>query len=164
MNGCWRDGEMNGADKPREKDEAHGASELAGKLSDDIVGTADVLTKDGTKTGLPVPGEAGNCALGLVEATDKLGPGKKKLDVAAGGAASGKDKATNWSLRRPELRSGQIALTIEAVKLSKDKPEAEDELTTKLTKPAEEELDTGRSGLTGERSEFEFAGSVAMSK
>ena len=53
-------------------------------------------------------------------------------------------------------------MTIEAVKLSNDKPEAEDELTTKLTKPAEEELDAGSPGLTGERSEF--AGSEAMSK
>ena len=88
MNGCWRDGETNGADKPREKDGAHGASELAGKLSDDIVGTANVLTKDGTKTGLPELGAAGNCALGLVEATDKLGPGKQKLDVAAGRRSS----------------------------------------------------------------------------
>ena len=38
-------------------------------------------TKDRTKTGLPELGEAGNCAQGLVEATDKLGPGKQKLDV-----------------------------------------------------------------------------------
>ena len=53
------------------------------------------------------------------------------MDVAAGGAAAGKDKAADWSLRRPELRSGRIALTIEAVKLSNDKPEAEDELLKK---------------------------------
>ena len=42
---------------------------------------------------------AGNCALGLVEATDKLGPGKQKLDEAAGGTAAGKDKAADLDVQ-----------------------------------------------------------------
>ena len=50
-------------------------SKFTGKLSNDIVGEVNVLTKEGTNIGLPVPGEAGNCA--VEEATGKLGPARK---------------------------------------------------------------------------------------
>ena len=41
-----------------------------------MVDEANLLTKEGTKIGPPVPGEAGNCALG--EVTGKLGPRQRK--------------------------------------------------------------------------------------
>ena len=50
-----------------------------GKLRGDIVGEADALTKEGTKIGLPAPGDVFNCA--LEEVTSKLGPGEEKMDV-----------------------------------------------------------------------------------
>ena len=46
MNGCRREGKEGREHDPSEKDEAHGGvNELTGKLSDDIVGEANVLTK-----------------------------------------------------------------------------------------------------------------------
>ena len=52
-------------------------SDLAGKLSEDIVGEVNILTKEGTIICLPAAGEAGNCA--MEEATGKLGPCKEKF-------------------------------------------------------------------------------------
>ena len=83
--------ERSWKDDPSEKDEAHGGvSELAGKLSDDIVGEANVLAEEETNICLPAPGEAGNCA--MEEATGKLGHGKEKL-VVDEGTAAGEDEA-----------------------------------------------------------------------
>ena len=85
-----------------EKDEVHGSvSERTGKLSNDIVGEANILTIEGTNMCLLAPGEAGNCA--MEEATGKLEPGKEKLIIAEGIMAS-KDEAAVLK-RHPESRS-----------------------------------------------------------
>ena len=144
-----RNGKEGREDDPSKKDEAHGGgSELVGKLIDDMVREANILTKEATNIFLPAPAEAGNCA--MEEATGKLGPSKEKLVVAEG-------QPKRMKLH-PESRSGRIALTMEVVNDFRDKPGPEDEPGKILAEPAEEELDKESSGLTGERSKFEFSG------
>ena len=117
-----------------------------GKLNGDIVGEANALTKEGTKIGLPAPGDVCNCA--LEEATSKLGPGEEKNGRSKVYIAASKDKV--------EARV-KSALTMEAFNNSRDKPGRDDEPSIILAEPTEQELDAESSGLMGERFKFEFS-------
>ena len=119
MNSCCRDGKGDGDDDRREK------------MKHSLVWTswrANILTRGETKIGLPVPIEAGNCA--LEEATDKLVPGKEKLDIPKGVVAS-KDKV--------DMSWVKTAFTIEAVNNSRDKSGPEDDPSTIPAEPPKEE-------------------------